>query len=273
MAVLVLLMVMMVQISNGILTSTRIQNQQLDSVASARRAIDILTKDISTAIVGTSSTILVRPLTPGQDFIAMVCQRLGPTSANLDTYRFLAVQYSMDSSGQLFRKYNAVNFPTSSTSPNLLTSATISNPTPPIPLASGLLGFSLRILTTDTSTATSSIRLLSDSASPSWAVPNTSDTTYNGLTVPSGWKALVPPGATFVTQPTRTSRAIEIWVAAIEPQTYALLESSGQLSAAQGVFSNPSTSPHDWRTAFDAADVPASAKSALRIINKTVPLP
>jgi prepilin-type N-terminal cleavage/methylation domain-containing protein len=262
MAVLSLIMVLMVQISDGILASTRIQNQQLDSVATARRAVDIMYSDISSAIVGPTATLLVRENTPNTPFLAMVSQRFGPSTAPAN-YRCLAIQYVMDGDGNLFRRNAAVAF-----GDNLLQKATENIPTPDIPVASGILGFTLRIITTDTS---SPVQELNSTPSPSWAVPSVADTTYNGLSVPAGWKALVPPGSKFVTEPTKTSRALEIWVAAIEPQSYRLLEETGKLTAARNVFqgSNPST----WRNQFDAADIPPTVKSSLRIINKTVPLP
>lgn len=266
-AVLAIILVLMVQITDGILSSTRTQNRQLDSVAAARRALDTLTIDFATALFNTEATALLRQPAANQPFLAMVCNRPGPVGSGAGNHRFLAVQYEYNpSEGNLYRNYKSVLF--DSSSENLLQRATGSGfQTPSIPIAQGILGLSVEVLTM------TGDKTLNDSPSPSWAAPNLGspgDRDYNGLQVPSGWLALIPPYAPFAARPSETSTAIRVWIAATEPQTLELLEKTGKLTNALTIFNNHS--PKDWRAVLDQSSLPPAAKSSTRILQRTFPL-
>lgn len=252
-AVLALVLVMMLQVTEGILRSTRAQNQQMDSVAAARRALDVLVNDLKSAVSGNSAAILARTA-PSDDILALLTQRRGPQGAA--GHRFLAVQYSTNSAGQLLRSYRSATFAET----NLLQSAALP-PTPPLqPLAEGILAFRVFARTQDGST-----NLLSSSGGSGWAATGS----YNGLPVPSGWQALITPAATWSASGNRAT-ALEIWLAALDPQNFSLLQSSGTLGNAQAALAG---TPDTWRNTFDGASLPSPAKSALRILHRTVPLP
>jgi len=116
MAVLAMILVMMVQVVNGILQSTRTQSQQMDSVATARRALDTMLTDIQSAVIGESSTILA-PSTSSSNLFAMLTTRHGMSGAA--DHRFLAVTYSLNPSNQIVRSHGSVNFAQTRAAPQI----------------------------------------------------------------------------------------------------------------------------------------------------------
>ncbi|MCX7712628.1 MAG: prepilin-type N-terminal cleavage/methylation domain-containing protein [Chthoniobacterales bacterium] len=258
-AVLALILLLMVQITDGILNSTRLQNRQLDSVAAARRALDTITTDFTNGIVTNEVSILLREASPNMPFLALLTNR--PPPRNASQHRFLAVQYEYDSQkAKLYRNYKSVSFSDSKLF-NEMASSDFNRPD--IPLAGGILGFYLEVFTTDESNP---IKVPSDAVSDDWAT--TSD--YNGYSVPSGWKALLTPSSSFAKNPGKTTFSIRIWMAATEPQSLDLLEKTGKLSTTLGIFSNHD--PRDWRTALDASSLPPAVKSSTRILQRTFPV-
>lgn len=254
MAVLAVILVMMLQVTNGVLQSTRAQNQQLDSVATARRALDIMVSDLELASLGDQTSILTS--TPaGTNLFAALTSRRGPGDSPAN-HRFLAVRYNMDTNNRVFRAYGSVNF----NSPDLL-SRTVSGTTttPSEPLASGILALQIFALTEDGDRQSAF-----GTASPSWATNN-----YGGQAVPGGWQALVTGRAAWAASLTNRTRALEIWIAALDPRSYELLEKSGKLNTARAALSG---TPSGWREQFDAAEIPPPTKSALRVLNRTIPL-
>jgi prepilin-type N-terminal cleavage/methylation domain-containing protein len=241
-AVLALILVMMLGVTNGILSSTRAQNQQMDSVASARRALDVLTSDIGAAVIGPSSSILL-PSVASTNLLALVAQRRGPDSAG--SPRFLAVRYSTNSDA-LYRSYDAVSF---ASTDFLNPAAGAATTTSTNPLAPGILA----------------VRILEKGV-----VGTSATNTYAGFPVPVGWSALATPASPLGASVTNRTRALEIWVTAIDPQGLSLLTNSGQLATAKSLLGSD---PTHWRAAIDASDLSSATKSALRVLNKTVSLP
>lgn len=253
MAVLALVLVMMVQVVNGLLQSTKTQTQQMDSVASARRAMDVMATDFRNAVVGESAAILV-PAGAGSNVFALLTTRRGVSDGT--TNRFLAVRYSTNASNQLIRSYGSVFFASTDLLAATVSAATQSGD----PLAKGILGIQARAVGDGTNTYP-----LTSAASANWAT-----TSYNGITPPLGYQALVTRAPAFAADLTNRTRAIEIWIAAVDQQNYNLLTNSSKLTVAQTALGSD---PQAWRAALDACDIPAQAKSGIRVLNKTIQLP
>lgn len=253
MAVLALILVMLVQVVNGLLQSTRTQNQQMDSVASARQAIDVMATDFRNAVVGENAAILI-PTVAGSNAFALLTSRRGAAGAMAD-HRFLAVRYSTNATNQIIRSYGSVGI-----SDTDLLAATVSAATNDgVPLAKGILGIQARAVGDGTNTYP-----ITNAASANWATNS-----YNGLLPPTGYQALITRAPAFAANLTNRTRAIEIWIAAVDEQNYALLQGSSKVATAQASLG---PDPQAWRAALDACDIPAQAKAGIRVLNKTIPI-
>lgn len=255
MAVLAIVMVMLTQVITSILQSTSIQYQQMESVAAARRALDVMGMDVEAAVIGPSSTMLV-PDGAGQGMLALVTSRRGP--ATTADHRFLAVAYATNGTNQLLRTYKSVGFD----QPDLMRAAaeTAGTPTPTdTPLAGGILAIQVRALADGTNSY-----VVTEPATGGWATNN-----YNDLPVPSGFKAIVPRSATFTSSGTNRVHAIEVWIAALDRQNFQLLSERGDLATTQALFG---PDPREWRTAIDSSALPPQLKSGIRILSKAMPL-
>jgi prepilin-type N-terminal cleavage/methylation domain-containing protein len=256
MAVLALVMAVTAQIMNGLLGSVSVQSRQMDAVAAARRAVDIMATDLQHAEIGNGTSILV-PMQAGADLLALLALRRGPVDAG--DHRHLALRYSTNGDGQLFRSYGSVGFGgPGSTFDAALAGATY---TPPYPLSDGILAVSMHAL----ADGTNRHHVGTAAASENWATDD-----YNGVPVPAGWLALLTRGPHFGRGLTNRARALEIWVAATSTQGYDLLESLGKTATVRGALGED---VHRWQENLDAADIPPAAKQNIRIINRTIPLP
>jgi len=251
-AVLGLVMALVLQIVNAVLQSTSGANRQMESSAAARRALDVMALDLQKAVVGENAAILV-PAGPGTNLFAAITHRRTPAGPPA---RFLAVRYFTNAHSELFRAYG----PVADNTADLLGAATAA-PTTSTPLARGILAVAVRALAEGTNS-------YAVSAVPS---ANWSAATYNNFPVPGGYKALITTGPGFGAALTNRTRALEIWMAAADDQTYGLLSNISKLPAVTAVL-DPANPP-GWRAAIDAADIPAPGKSAIRVLSKTVPLP
>ncbi len=254
MAVLALILVMMLQVVNGLLQSTRTQSQQMDSVATARRALDVITSDLNHAVVGENATILA-PDGANSNLFALLVSRRGISGAT--DHRFLAVSYSTNASNQLIRSYGSVSYGQT----NMLEAVTdVSSPVEP--LARGILAIQVRAIADGTNSYA-----FTNAASANWSTNN-----YNGFTAPAGYKALLVRGPTFVSflpSSTNFTRGVEVWITAVDDQNYSLLESANQLATTRDLLG---ADPTAWQTAIDTSTIPPQAKSGIRILNKTIPL-
>jgi type II secretory pathway pseudopilin PulG len=246
MAVLAMILAILLQVVNGILQSTRMQSQQMESTGAARRALDIMALDISKAVVNESAAVLVGPTN-----LALITDRRGTNASN---HRFLAVTYSLNGT-QLLRTYRSVSF----NEVDLLTAAQDTNNAVVTTLTDGILGWSLQVRTSSGPQAATN----TDSA-------NYATADYNGFAVPGGWKALITASPAFASSLTNRAQALEVWIAAVDEQNQRILKEGGSLSAAQAALA---TNPSLWRSEIDDANIPLPAKSAIRILNKTIPLP
>jgi type II secretory pathway component PulJ len=139
-AIMALVLVLLLQILNGILDSTRVQNQQMEAVGSARRVMDVIASDLRNAVISENSSILI-PTAGSSNSFALLAARRGTNGAT--GHRYLAVRYSTNSSNQIIRSYGSSTF--SGTNP-LADAASAATITPVEPLARGILAFQARIL-------------------------------------------------------------------------------------------------------------------------------
>ena len=251
MAVLALILVMMVQVVNGLLQSTRTQSQQMDSVATARRALDVIAADINNAVIGENAAVLT-PDGVDSNLFALVTSRRGANGAV--NHRFLAVRYSTNTNSQLIRSYGSLNFGET----NLLTGTTNATNSAG-PLAKGILAIKVLALADGTNTYA-----LGSAASNNW-----STNIYNGFAPPSGYNALITRAPSFSSGLTNRTRAIDVWITAVDDQNYTVLEGGGKLATVRNLLG---TDPTAWRGAIDSASIPSQAKSGIRILRKTIPV-
>jgi prepilin-type N-terminal cleavage/methylation domain-containing protein len=251
MAVMALVLVMMLQVTSGILASTQAQSRRIDSVAAARRVLDVMAADMRKAVVDDNTSVLVANSEPA---FALLARRRGTNGAS---DRFLAVRYATNASNQVVRTYASVPFsetdllaaPVDSTSGGMESI-----------LADGILAFQVRITTPSGFKASTSI-------GSNWLANS-----YNGATTPANWNALITAAPNFAADLTNRALSLRVWLAAADSQTIGLLESTGQLVGIKATLAGTEHAK-DWRAAVDNSGLPPNTKSAIRILNKTIPLP
>jgi len=252
-AVLGLVMALVLQIVNGVLQSTDGQNHQMASLTAGRRALDAMTADLQKAVVGENAAILV-PSGPGTNLFAVITQRRAPAN---QPARFLAVRYFTNARNEIYRAYGPVAFVGAT---DLLGAATTAGTTN-VPLATGILAVAVRAQADGTNSYA-----VTDPPSANW-----STNTYNTFAAPGDYKALLTTGPGFGAGLSNRTRALEIWMVAADGQTLALLTNLAKMSVVSSAL-NPAK-PAGWRAAIDAADIPPHAKSAIRVLSKTIPVP
>jgi prepilin-type N-terminal cleavage/methylation domain-containing protein len=244
MAVLALILVLLVQVVNGILQSTQAQSQQMDSVAEARRMLDVIETDLSQAVITENAAILLRSVGDSRE-LAFLADRRGPTAG----HRLLAVRYDQANDTQFRRSYGSVGF----TQADLLAAAVA--PVTSSVLANGILAFDIRFL------GEAGQYGFADASSAAWTTAS-----YNGFATPGGWRALITDSPSFARELPERIHSLQIWVAAVDNQNLGLI--------------NPATirtifgaDPSAWRENVDQSEsLPARVKSAIRILSKTIPL-
>jgi prepilin-type N-terminal cleavage/methylation domain-containing protein len=249
MAVLAIILVMLLQVVNGILQSTQTQTQQMDSVAAARRVLDVMETDLSQAVITENAAILVR-LDPDAPSLAFLSERRGPAA----DHRALAVRYELgydpENPFRFVRAYGSVDFETV----NLLDAA-VNDATIRPALADGILAFQIRFLDN------SGVEIDSGSL----ASPLVEDS-LNGFAAPSGWKALRTHGNAASTEAGDHVSSMQIWIAAVDEQNLGIVDPE----QVRGIFGED---PASWRTSVDnSTELPARVKSGIRILTKTIPL-
>lgn len=256
-AVLSLLLVLIFQVIEQVLHVTQSQELKIEGVSSGRRLLDVMAVDLENAVIGSDATVIA-PTSATNVILAMLCNRRAPTSGT--AARFLAVKYLLDSSNRVYRSYGSVGF----TRTNLMEAALNASTNPvtnaAIPLASGILALQARAFTAKTNYPVSSV------PSSNWAVTNS----YRGYAVPSGCNALVTTSSGYGASLTNCTRSLEISVAAVDSADYALIRSTGYLASVKSALAGD---PIGWKVALDTIAMPPRIKSAIRILQKTTPLP
>ena len=255
MAVMAMVLVLMLQVTTSIMGSTRAQNRQMDSVATSRRALDVMSSDLQSALINDSRTILVPDSTGSNSLFTLYAHRRGPNGAT--DHRFLAVEYKLRNNttniGTLVRAYCSESF------------ADLAPPSPrkDVELANGILAVQVRVLTESGPSA-----LAAGPPTADWSTDS-----YNGISTPAGQKALIFRGPSFADHLTNRATGIELWVAAADPQTTSLLTDLDQWNIVVNKLES-TPDPQNWREEIDSLpNLPASAKSAIRILSKIIPLP
>ncbi len=251
MAVLALVLVFMTQAVNGVLQSTRAQNQQMDGVASARKALDVMESDLKAAVIDNTRTILVPDSSANSNLFTLYADRRGPVGTT--GHRFLAVAYSTNTQRELVRSYGSESYNTVGASANV---------TPAQPLAKGILAFQMRVRT-----ETGQVFQAKSPASANWSTNN-----FNGTPTANGFKALIFRQSPFAQSLTNRTAALELWLVAADENSLTVLNESGTLSAISTALANQ-TDPDRWRETIDTSSIPPPIKSNLRILRKSVPMP
>lgn len=257
MAVLCLLVVLIFQVIEQVLHVTNTQEQKIEATASGRRLLDVMAVDLENAVIGSDATVIA-PTSPTNVILAMLCNRRAPTSAGAS--RFLAVKYAIDSGGRVYRSYGSVGFSRTNLMAASLNASTNPVTNAAIPLASGILAVQARAFTASTNYPVSS------APSPNWAMTNS----YRGNAIPPGYNALVTASSGYSSSLTNCTRSLEISVAAVDSADYGLILSTGNLPAVKTALAGD---PIGWKVALDNLAMPARIKSAIRILQKTIPLP
>jgi type II secretory pathway pseudopilin PulG len=262
-AVMAMLLVLLLQITNHTLQASKTATQQMDSTQSARQALDVLSSDIASALTTDGATLLTQTVN-GAPSLAFLTAGRGPSSTPT---RFLAVNYKLESN-QLLRAYKAVDW----SSPSLLAAAETASATPDSTsvLAEGILQFAVLAVLENGD-------MVSLLAPPANAAGASGTVLFEGQTVPTLWSALVPsrsPIPSPLNFNTARVRALLVAIASVDGQNFGLL-SSGQ----RALFTNPSSSGPTsdpviaWEAALQAGSVPSAARSAIRFHSKVIPLP
>ena len=257
MAVLCLLVVLIFQVIEEVLHVTNTQEQKIEATASGRRLLDVMSVDLENAVIGSDATVIA-PISATNVILAMLCNRRAPSSASAS--RFLAVKYTIDSSSKVYRSYGSVGFSRTNLMAASLNASTNPATNAAIPLASGILAAQARAYTASTNYAVSS------SASPNWALTNS----YRGHAIPTGYNALVTASSGYGASLTNCTRSLEISVASVDSADYGLIVSSGNLPAVKTALAGD---PIGWKVALDNLAIAPRIKSAIRILQKTTPLP
>lgn len=245
MAVLALILVLLLQVVNGILQSTQTQTRQMDSVAAARRILDVMETDFSKAVVGSNTAILLRE-GPDAPSIAFLSERRGPAA----DHRALAIRYELETPSRFVRSYGSVDFEKVNLLDAAVNDATI-RPT----LADGILAFQIRFLDNSGEEI--------DSAS--LAAPLVVDN-LNGFAAPGGWQALRTHANAAPTEAEEHVSSVQIWIAAVDEQNLGIVDTA----AVRAIFGPDPTS---WRADVDSStELPPRVKSGIRILTKTIPL-
>ncbi len=134
-AVMALMLVLLLQITNHTMQASKMATQQMDATQSARQALDVLSSDIAHAVLTGGATILTQD-SGGAPALAFLTSGRGPDTAAAPS-RFLAVSYQLVVN-QLQRGYKAIGW----SSPYLLDEA-VATPIATATLPSGILQFSV----------------------------------------------------------------------------------------------------------------------------------
>ncbi len=274
-AVMALMLVLFLQITNHTLQTSKATTHQMDSSQAARRILDALSSDIANAVLGTESTILTKEA-GGAPSLAFLTSGRGPDTTS--SARFLAVGYKLENH-QLIRSYNAVGWTdVPATYPGgflYVAEAASDSPAFTTSLASGILQFSVLAILED-GTMVSLLTPPGDAAGISGNAAGT--TSFEGQTVPNGWTALVPakpPIPNPLTSSTARVRALLVAIASVDE------ESLGLLGATTLTFDQPSTGflttwnpVTAWETELSTeSQLPGPVRSAIRFTTKVIPLP
>lgn len=261
-AVMALLLVLLLHVTNHTLQASKTTTQQLDVTQSARQALDVLSSDIANAVTTDGAALLTQTTANGAPSLVFLTDGRGDTASA----RFLAVNYKLDGSNRLLRGYQSVGW--TGSSDFLAAAITASGSATPSVLATGILQFAVLAVLEDGS-------MVSLLAPPGNAAGVSGSVLFEGRAVPAGWRALVPSHPPIPSPSTFANarvRALLVAIASVDEQNFERLG-----SAQKSLFANDASATSDpvaaWETALQASAFPGPARSAIRFHSKVIPLP
>lgn len=263
MAVMAMMLVLLLQITNHTMQVSKTATQQLDSTQSARQILDALSSDIAHAVLTDGSTILTQAA-GGAPTLAFLTSGRGP---DITPSRFLAVSYKLENN-MVSRAYKAIGWadiPTTYSCTLYAAEAALYSPDSTSTLSTGILQFSVLAILED-GTMVSLLAPPANAAGVSGTVP------FEGQTVPAGWTALVParpPVPVLLIPSTARARALFVAIASIDEQNLSLLGPSA-ITFTQATTSDPVAA---WETELAAKSLPGPARAAIRFNSKVIPFP
>jgi len=264
MAILALLLVLLLQLTNHTLQASKTSTQQLDSTQAARQILDVLSTDLASAVTTDGATVLTQASNGAPSLVFLTFSR-GPVANT----RFLSVNYQLKNN-EITRAYRGIGWnaigPGSGNPANFLAAAETAATSPDATsvLARGVLQFSALAVLEDGS-------MVSLLAPPGNAAGASGTMLFEGQTVPAGWTALVPsrtPLPPTLGPTTARVRALLVAIASVDEQNLRLLNP-------MPAFTQPaSTDPvAAWETELASTPLPGPARSAIRFHSKVIPLP
>lgn len=261
MAVMTMVLTLLLSVSSGILTTTRLCNQTLNATEQARSVLDTLDGDLANRVVGRGLTIYASQAaeSSANPELAFLIQGRGPSA----TSRLVGVSYQLAADGTMRRFSEAVLWTQSDLVPQVLGS--LSSTTSSI-IGKGILRFSV-------------CAVLDNGAIVSFT-DSSSESTWKTATGGSGDASFF--GMNFAETDARSVRALVIGIVAVDESNYQQLQKSGKLDQAIAAFPAPSMSgaaaintPSDWAASLSNRDnanlntIPPSALAAMQVLQST----
>jgi len=262
MAVMTMALMLLLSISSGTLTTTRLCNQSVDAIAQARSVIDTIEGDLTNLIVGRGLTLYGRQTaadTNANTELAFLTQGRGPSVAS----RLLGVSYQLSPDGAMNRFSSAATWNQAdlvSLVIGSLSQGTSSN------VGRGILRFSV-------------CAVLDNGAVVSFT-DSSSICTWKFATESSGSTSFF--GMNLSDPEVRRVRALVIGVVAVNEQIYQQLQNSGKLNRVIAAFPAPSMSgtsaintPGDWSASLSSRNnanlnaLPPSTLAAIQVLQST----
>jgi len=304
-AVMILILGIMVQVSSGTLLATKGISQKMEAGEGARAVLGSLGADLASLAKAQGLTVFVSS-SPGvssstpNSVLAFITQSRGPNTST----RFVSVTYQLSTTGQLTRYSQPIVW----TDQNLVSDA-VSATSPAAPtfsvLAQGILRFEAVAVLDDGTlqiTAASSQSSISNSA---WnnttiygqAIPNMmingQSTSCFGLNLTDRGVSSISnqtTGNNYFTYSRRRVQALIVGVVVLDSKNYTLLTNSGKLTSTEGLFTSPAIiaspppatqttqTPMDawepilWNGSLNVNGLPKPVIPAIQVFQSTYPL-
>jgi type II secretory pathway pseudopilin PulG len=275
-AVMVLILGIMLQISSGTLLATKGVSQKMEAGEGARAVLATLGADLANLGSSQGLTVYVNSATGvgTNSELAFITQSRGPSASN----RFISVDYQLSALGQLSRYTQGLAWTDQNLASDTIGTATATTPTFSV-LAQGILSFAavavldngtIQNLAANSVTANSvwnNSILDSSGNATSWLGMNLTDrgTSYNTTT------------AQIIYTRNRV-RAVIVGVVSVDSKNYTLLTNSGKLATTEGYFVSSATgqTPMDaWEPVLyngSLNGIPKPVVSAIQVFQSTYPL-
>lgn len=262
MAVMTMALTLLLSVSSGTLTTTRLCNQTMDATAQARAVLDALESDFSNLVAGRGLTLYGSQIagSNANAELAFLTQGRGPSTSS----RLMGVGYQLSADGAMNRFSNAAAWDQpdlASQALGALTQGTSST------VGKGILRFSACAVLDN-----GSIVSFTDSG------------TQNTWKIATGSRASTSFfGMNLSDSDVRRVRALLIGVVVVDEPTYQQLQKNGKLNQAIAAFPAPTMSgtsaintPGDWAASLSNRNnenlnaLPPSALAAIQVLQSTL---